>query len=736
MTLGIKQSRHLATLISLALLIVILLAQFGGMPLLGTVYQRLELLAYDQRLQYHLIENEQDHRIVIIDIDEASLQQEGQWPWSRLRMAQLLQQLHDSGAILVGFDIVFAEPESNPALLVAEQLDDEDLLQRLHELAPQLDGDHHFARQLEQSEAILGYIFSPGQTLRIGQLPPPLSYHSDHPRHLMELPPMQGYSAPLPVLMSHSSGAGFFSLQPDRDGVVRRAPLLASYQDEIYPALSLEIIRRLFFLDEVTLETALINERAQIEAIHLDMALRIPTDGMGKMIIPFRGPPESFPYLSAHQVLNGDFDPQTLMGAIVLVGTTAPGLFDLRATPVNEIYPGVEVHANLIAAMLDQRFLHEPSWAKGANFALSLLMGFILSLLMPRLTPMPLVALSLLALFSVFFVTGWFWQQHGLVLALAGPLLVVLVITSFQLAWGFFTVSLNRHQLKEMFGQYIPPELVSEMSEQPECFSFDGESREMSVLFADIRSFTNISESLDANELKRLLNHYFTPMTRIIFENRGTIDKYVGDMIMAFWGAPVSNEQHAISAIDTALVMLAETERLKPEFATLGWPAINIGIGINSGTMNVGDMGSEYRRSYTVLGDAVNLASRLEGTTKFYGVGLVVGEYTRKLAGEAFVFRELDRVRVKGKHQAITIYQPMCRAGHASDTLLADLADYHRALELYRQRQWDQADALFLQLQQQHPDTRIYTLYRERITDCRYRILEEDWDGVYVRKSK
>jgi adenylate cyclase len=741
MRISSGRSRQLASLFSLLLLLLPLTMQFGKLPGLDRFYQRLELIAYDQRMQFHLPDDAgQDARIVIVDIDEYSLQQQGRWPWSRQRVAELVTRLAEAGAIIIGFDVLFGEPERNPVEEIRQRLAQDEqappLQQQLEQLAPRFDADATLAASLRQTEGVLGYTFNPATAIRSGQLPTPLTLRQPQAIPQLVLPEMPGYSAPLGILQGHSAGGGFFSLQPDQDGVVRRAPLLARHNDQLYGSLSLEMIRRLFFLEQVELETAPIGGKLHIEAIHLDDTLRIPTDGEGHMLIPFRGPAGSFPYISAHDVLSANIDNEQLTGSIVLIGTTAPGLFDLRATPVGEIYPGVEVHANLLSAILDNRYLLEPSWADGANFLIAVITGILLALLMPRLSPLWLILLGLVSLGALFWLVSWYWVSQGLVLALAGPVSIVILLGTFNLAWGFFFESLNRHRLKDMFGQYVPPELVDEMSEHASDFGFDGEAKELSVLFADIRSFTTISESLSADELKRFLNRYFTPMTRLIFEHRGTIDKYVGDMIMAFWGAPVSDQQHAIHAIETALEMLAETERLKPEFAERGWPEANIGIGINSGVMNVGDMGSEYRRAYTVLGDAVNLASRLEGTTKYYGVGLVIGTRTRELAGDHFVYRKLDKVQVKGKHEAITVYQPICKQQEASEALIDELESYHQAFNLYHLRHWDEADAIFAQLADEHPQTRLYPLYRERIAECRAQNLGEDWDGVFVRDSK
>ena len=741
MKLSPRRSRQLASLFGLVLLLLLLIVQFGPHPVLERLSQRLELLAYDQRTLFHLPADPGiDPRIVVIDIDELALQEQGRWPWSRQRIAELVERLREAGVAMIGFDVLFAEPERNPVNEVADALaserDSENLRMQLQALAPRFDADRRLAEQLSQAEVVLGYTFNPLHPTRSGELPAPLPISNNQLIPQLILPEQAGYSAPLPILQAHAASAGFFSLQPDPDGVVRRAPLLVRHQDQLYGSLALQMLRHLFFIETLALETALINHEYHIEAIQLDQALRIPTDGLGRMLVPYRGPAGSFPYLSAQHVFTGEFDPDLLAGAMVLVGTTAPGLFDLRATPVGEIYPGVEVHANLLASFLDERYLQEPPWADGANFLIALLTGLLLALLMPRLAPIWMILLSLLATLVVVLLTAWYWREQGLVLALAAPLVLIASLTTFNLSWGFFFESLTRHRLKDMFGQYVPPELVEEMSDHPGDFGFDGASRELSVLFADIRSFTTISESLDANELKRYLNQYFTPMTRIIFEHRGTIDKYVGDMVMAFWGAPVEEPQHAVHAIEAALAMLAETERLKPEFAARGWPEVNIGVGINSGIMNVGDMGSEYRRSYTVLGDAVNLASRLEGTTKYYGVGLVIGEHTHALAGDHFVYRELDRVQVKGKHEAITVYQPVCPRSQANASLLQELDDYHQALQAFRQQAWDEADALFGKLTSAYPDSHLYQLYRERIAECRTQDLGPDWDGVYIRDTK
>jgi len=356
--------------------------------------------------------------------------------------------------------------------------------------------------------------------------------------------------------------------------------------------------------------------------------------------------------------------------------------------------------------------------------------------IVPFIQPIAIILISLLMLALVTALNLWVWSGYGLVLAIVAPLLLIILIGTADLAYGFLTEARGRRKLKAVFGQYVPPEIVDEMNRNPEGdFGLEGESRELSVLFCDIRSFTTISESLAADELKQLLNYFFTPMTRIIFERRGTIDKYVGDMIMAFWGAPVQDPQHHQHAVLAALEMLDTLARMQPELSERGWPRIEIGVGINSGMMNVGDMGSEYRRAYTVIGDAVNLGSRLEGLTKFYGVRLIVSESTR--AGlEGIVLRTLDRVQVKGKNEPVDIYEPVGAADAVSAGLLQEVEESNRAMAYYFAADWVQARLAFQTLNSAHPERMLYGLYLERIQTLEEQGVKPGWDGAFRHTSK
>lgn len=741
MALSHKQSRRMATGLGVLLTLFVLALEYGSIPGMEELFQRLELFVYNQRMQAHVPEKvEVDPRIVIVDIDETSLHQIGRWPWSRRTIGELITKLHEAGAVVIALDMLLAEPERNPARELVQRLPGEQqyaaVKQELSSLVPMLDADAVLARALRDSEVVLGFVFDPSRKETAGQLPNPLPLTNPQIVSQLELAPMAGYTGSVPILQQATSSGGFFSLFPDIDGVVRRVPLVNRYQDQIYPSLALAAVRRFMFLQEATLVTQPINGKENVEFLRFGEALSIPTDKVGQMLIPYRGPQRSFPYISAATVLRNQASPEQLAGTIVLIGTTAAGLFDLRSTPIDPNYPGVEVHANLISAMLDNRYLVVPSWSRGANLLLSLFPGLLLIFALPRVPIAGLLGLSTLSAAMVIGVTEWFWSSQGLVLNLAGPLLLITLLVMGNLAWGFFFESLTKLRLKGIFGQYVPSQLVEEMSERPDEYDTEGRARELTVLFSDIRSFTTISESLQADELKRYLNRFFTPMTRIIFNHQGTIDKYVGDMVMAFWGAPVNDPQHAVHAIEAALQMQIEVEQLKHEFAALGWPPANIGIGINSGMMSVGDMGSEYRRSYTVLGDSVNLGSRLEGTTKYYGVGLVIGERTRELAGDVFLYRDLDLIQVKGKAQAVHIYQPVCHRNKGGAALLQEIELLDQAQAAYRGRRWDEADELFATLQERQPELVLYSLFRQRIAELREQSLGEEWHGVYVRSEK
>jgi adenylate cyclase len=395
----------------------------------------------------------------------------------------------------------------------------------------------------------------------------------------------------------------------------------------------------------------------------------------------------------------------------------------------------VEIHANLISGMLDGRIKQMPPYVLGAEFTLLALAGFVMALVLPLLNPLRATAVTVVVLAGVVVTNVLVWEVGNLVLPLASGVLLVALLFGLNMSYGFFVESRAKKQITGLFGQYVPPELVDEMSQHPERFSMEGESREMTVLFSDVRGFTTISEGLDPKELSRLMNEFLTPLTQVIYRHRGTIDKYMGDCIMAFWGAPLPDASHTRNAVLAGMEMLATMQALQPQFQARGWPALHIGVGINSGRMSVGNMGSEIRVAYTVMGDSVNLASRLEGLTKQYGVGMIVGESTRAVCKDV-AFRELDRMRPKGKTEPVAIFEPIGPAGSMDKATSDELSLWHQALKLYRAQEWDMAELQLINLQRLYPARALYAEFLSRVALFRKHPPGADWDGAWTFETK
>ncbi len=714
------------------LLVACFLLQAAGMLRIG-ILERMEFLSYDMRLNLTM-PGSGFPGIAIVDIDEKSLAEEGRWPWGRDKMAKLVDQLFDRYQVAAaGFDIVFAEPDENSGLKVLKSLDQNELKgvaqyhDALEKLTPTLDHDRLFAEKLKGRPVVLGYYFdtSPGQTRSSGALPPPAFPSGAFKATDTVFVKAYGYGGNLDELQEAASG-GHFDPLPDIDGISRRVPMLIQYKGNYYESLSLALASAVMGGAEVTPIVKKSGDYAALEGLEVG-GMSIPLDGNACALVPYRGEWGSFKYYSAADVLNGRIDPAVLNGKIVLVGTSAPGLMDLRATPVGNVYPGVEIHANLLAGILEQNIKQKPAYATALEMLTLLLTGILLTLLLPKLSPVKSVVFTVAIVAAIGAGNLYAWRR-GMVLPIAAPVMLAFSIFALEMLYGFFFETRAKRQMSSLFGQYVPPELVKEMSRNPLMFDMKSENREMTVLFSDIRDFTKMSEGLDPEQLSQLINSYLTPMTQIIHRNHGTIDKYIGDAIMAFWGAPVPDPDHAQHAVSAALEMQETLVRLNAEFEEKGWPQMKIGIGLNSGTMSVGNMGSEFRKAYTVMGDAVNLASRLEGLTKQYGVGIFVSDATRN-AVRGVSFQEVDRVRVKGKHEPATIYVPL--AGEAPESATR----FEEALGHYRAQQWSDAEAILKALKQEE-DRLLYRIYLDRIDFFRMNPPGEDWDGVFEMKTK
>jgi adenylate cyclase len=402
---------------------------------------------------------------------------------------------------------------------------------------------------------------------------------------------------------------------------------------------------------------------------------------------------------------------------------------------VGSTYPGVEIHANLIAGILNGEVKLRPSYSLGAEVIELLLVGVLLAGLLPLLSPGRASLLAGSTFVGLVLFNLMLWNWGNLVFPLASALLLIALLFALNMSWGYFVESRSRRQFTELFGQYVPPELVDEMARDPERYNMEGRNAELTVLFSDVRDFTTLSEGLDPKELTQLMNEYLGVMTNVIRKYRGTLDKYIGDAIMAFWGAPMNDPEHARNAVLAALEMQQATAELSRSFRERNWPALRIGVGLNSGLMTVGDMGSPVRKAYTVMGDAVNLASRLEGLTKQYGVGLIVGQDTRN-AIKDFAFRELDRVRVKGKDEPVVIYEPLGPAEAQTASQKDAMRQWQQFLRLYRACDWEQAELQLVNLERLQPGNTLYRLYATRIQYLRAHPPGANWDGVTTFQTK
>ena len=724
-----------------ALFVLLIAAHVAGLFHIAPM-QRAEAWLYDGWLK-RTAPAGVDDRVAILDIDEASLKSVGRWPWSRDTMTTLVEQLFDRyGVAAVGFDVVFAEPDTSSGLDILKQLAQRELAGRrdfrtaLEQLAPRLDYDARFARVLAERPLSLGYYFIPEGygDAKSGTLPPPSLPAAAFAPLQPGLPPPTGYGANLAAFQSAAQGAGFFNMRADEDGTARQMSLVSPYGAGYYLSLAASTLRVAFGGDAVL---AGVDQQAvlgrQYAAPWLEVGgIRVPLGADGTVHVPYQaGSP--FPYISAAQVLAGKAPLEQLENRIVLLGSTAPGLADLRVTPFSNAFPGVEIHAHLIAGMLDGTTRATPPWADDARLLAVLLLGALLTAVLLRFGPAIGLAATILLLALLLAAYGAAWSRFWVV-PMAAPMLTLFGLYALNTAYGFFAATRSKRQITKLFGQYVPPELAAEMSQDPAHYTMEGQSRDMTVLFSDIRGFTNFSEKLPPAELSEVLNAYLSTMTRIIQQHQGTIDKYIGDAVMAFWNAPVDLADHAARGVATALDMQAALPQLNADFAARGWPEVKIGVGVNTGRMSVGNMGSEFRMSYTVMGDAVNLGSRLEGITKQYGVGILATQPTVD-ADPLHAFMKIDDVRVKGKETPVAIYEPLGPKGSLSEAVRQNAAEFETAYAAYQKQDWGTAESALRALNARTPRP-LYDIYLERIPHFRETPPPADWDGVFVYTTK
>ena len=735
MTLDLRRRRFLGQF-GLSLLFLLMLAGHVGQAYNLFFIEKLDAALYDLKMRIFRPQTVEE-RVVVVDIDDKSLREIGRWPWPRDQVAKLTRNLFEQyGVAAIGYDVVFSEPDQSSGLPVLEKMaqgplaGDAGFAASLARIRPRLDYDGKFAESLESGAAIMGYYFNFAPPVEVnGQLPTPLfpcaeiTRHGVTPRHAV------GYNANLKILQDRAFGAAFYNMEADFDGVARRMPVLMEYDGQCYGSLAFMSASAGMGIDAPRIIPA-----AGYRPTMLDLdGLLVPLDAQANALVPYRAA-NAFRYVSATDVIHEREPGANLEGRIVLIGSTAPGIMDLRVTPVSKILPGVEIHASLVSGILDGTVKWEPSGVRGMELATIAIAGLFLAALLPIISP--LWAALVTVLMGVLVTGGnlYAWSAWHAQLPLAASLLAVLGLFVLNMSYGFFVEARSKAQITKLFGQYISPELVDEMAKDPARYSLRGESRVMTVLFSDIVSFTSFSEKLEAAQLAEMLNMYLSAMTRIVQEGRGTIDKYIGDAIMAFWGAPMSDDQHARDAVLVALAMQAGLVELNPRLEARGWPPVKIGVGVNTGRMSVGNMGSEFRMAYTVMADAVNLASRLEALTRQYGVGVLAGETTR---GECpdLTFQIIDRVRVKAKEVPVAIYEPLGVTTELPAERLKEAALFEAAFADYQARRWDEAEIKLMELGK-IAQRKLYQVYLDRVTHFRFNPPPAEWDGVFTYTTK
>jgi adenylate cyclase len=657
-------------------------------------------------------------------------------------------------AKVVGFDVIFAEKQDSCEVDLLARLQGEiqrrgwgvpDLQKWVAQERRLVNPDAELAEQFQKNgNVVLGYYFQGLGTTSTG----PGSFGLELSKDIIKssnfdlirwtsavcspcpLISARGVEMNLPKLTEAAADTGFFNAIPDPDGAIRTVPRVVSYQEDLFAPLSLSMLQR--YLDNPPLQITLSD--SGVLAIRLGKA-DLPVDDYGRFRINFRGPAKTFPYYSFVEVVSGKVPLEIFRNKIVLVGASAVGIYDIRVTPFSSIFPGVEVHANVMDNFFRRDFLWAPAGLANPAALVTVILALTICWLQPRVRAWYGLALLLNMIFLYAIINYYLFTRQQIYLQMIYPLsclITVYVVVAFM---RFIAEEKERLRIKAAFQNYVAPDVVNTMLQHPDMLKLGGEKREMTVLFSDIRGFTTLSEKMEPEVLVGLLHSYLNPMTEIVFQHNGTMDKYIGDAIMAIYGAPIVLPDHANRACDTALDMISHLTQLWEGWRAKGLPELKIGIGINSGTMTVGNMGSERLFDYTVIGDNVNLASRLEGLNKYYGTAILISEATQKLLKNSFILREIDRVRVKGKKAPVSLFE-LRGQGQPQGQEAELLQTFQAGLAAFRQGQLDAARKFFSECLKLDGNDGPCKLLLSRIATLSQEPLPPDWDGVTTLTEK
>lgn len=679
--------------------------------------------------------------VVIVDIDEKSLNSLGQWPWPRTRIADIITRLTQLGALVVAFDVVFAEPDRMSPGIAADTFRDIDEAMRA-KLRTLPSNDAVLADAFRKSRVVVGESGLPFAVAEAGGAQPPIgiaTMGADARPFLLSFP---GLLRNVPILEQAASGRGLFTIRPERDGIIRRVPVVMQAQGAIMPSLTLEMLRVVSGSNTVLIRS----DHAGVQSAAVP-GFVIPTDRNGQLWIHF-APHDKARYVSAVDVLEGRVPAERVAQRLVLIGTSAVGLLDSKTTPVDPLMPGVEVHAQVLENILTNSVLSSPNYAIGVELCAALLLGFVIIWLAPTLNPLLLLLVGATIVATSMGASWYFYVQNRLLFDFTYPLLSSVLVYLTLVFSNYISEEAQRRRIRSAFGQYLSPALVEQLAKSPDKLVLGGEDREMSILFSDVRGFTTISELYknDPQGLTSLMNSFLTPLTNAIIEHKGTIDKYMGDAVMAFWNAPLNDADHEINACEAALEMLRRVDSLNSQREQQAKESgqrfipIKVGVGINTGRCVVGNMGSDLRFNYSVLGDPVNLASRLEGQSKNYGLPIIVGSRTASAVGDKFAVLELDCITVKGKTEPESVYTVLGRSDVADSDRFGQLREsVNDMLARFRRQDFSGATQAIERCRKFGDGfglSDLFDIYSERI-----RVFEEnpppaDWNGVFVLETK
>jgi len=712
----------------------------------------IELKMYDLKFRFRGAQPS-GQQVAIVAIDDASLQSMGRWPWPREVISQLTKRLKEAQPRVIGLDIIFAEKGDTAVADSVERLrqklsdrghGSEEVLALLKEEEKAADMDRKLAGEISQgSPTILGFYFKKVGAQVMSPEPPQaldatviqvstynLVRRLDTKGQRLPVIGAEGVEVNLPVFSTAAAGGGYFNMIPDVDGSIRWYPMAVAYGPFMFAPLSLVTLQH--YLDNQPLGITL--SQMGVKEVRLGRQI-IPVDRHGRFFINYLGPSGAFPIYPAKTVLEGKLPAGALKDKIVLVGATATGIYDMRVTPFSGVFPGIEIQATIIDNILRQRFLRLSPYAPFPEILIIIILGVFLGVVLPRVSAIWVFALALILLEGYVALNYLIFRYLGVNLDLFYPMLEVILVSTGINLQSFLMEEKARASVKKAFQSYVAPSVVEEILKHPERLRLGGERRELTIFFCDIRDFTLMSEKLDPEELAVVLHNFFNPMSRIIVKHGGTIDKFMGDAIMALFGAPLEYPDHAHRACETALEMLETLKVLDQQWVGEGRPSLKIGVGINTGAVAVGNMGSDTLFDYTAIGDNVNLASRLEGLNKYYKTEIIVSSFTAQALDQGFILRELDLVRVRGKERPIAIYE-LLGAGPPDPNLAQFLQLYHQGLELFRQRAWEESLAAFASALKLRPHDlhcqRYLTLSQQYQVDPP----GPEWQGLSIMKEK